>query len=109
MQKSFALGIKEKMIVHAKEGAFCLNKDGEFTKVGSLMIPKELIKGSVGAGDAFCAGCLYAMYNEFSDAEMLAFAAAAAACSLFEANSVDGMKNKQEIEKVAAQYPRRAI
>ena len=101
--------IKEKVIVHAKEGAFCLSKDGTFTKVGSLIIPKEMIKGSVGAGDAFCAGSLYASYNKYSDKEMLEFASGAAACSLFEANSVDGMKNKEEIKKVLAQFERRAI
>ena len=109
MQKSMALGVKEKIIVHAKEGAFCLNKDGAFTKMGSLILPEEWIKGSVGAGDAFCAGCLYGVYNDFSDEEMLGFASAAAACSLFASNSVDGMKNKQEIEKIAAQYKKRAI
>lgn len=109
MWKCLDYGVREKVIVHAKECAFCLNKDGNFTSVGSLIIPKELIKGSVGAGDAFCAGSLYAIYNDYSDNEILEFASGAAACSLFEANSVDGMREKNEIEKIIKRFKRRAI
>ena len=106
MKKSMARGVREKVVIHAKEAGFCLSSDGTFTKLGSLKIPKELIAGSVGAGDAFCAGCLYAIYNGYSDEEMLRFASAAAACNLFSENSVDGMRSRKEIEKVEAQYER---
>ena len=109
MEKAMQAGVKEKVIVHAKEAGFCLDKDGTFTKVGSLKIPAELIKGSVGAGDAFCAGCLYGIYNELPDEEMLKFASAAAACNLFSENSVDGMRNKKEIKKLAERFDRREI
>lgn len=109
MQKTMAGGVKEKVVIHAKEAGFCLSADGTFTKLGSLKIPKELIEGSVGAGDAFCAGCLHAICNDFSDEEMLNFASAAAACNLFSENSVDGMRNKKEILKIAEQYERYSI
>lgn len=109
MEKAMAAGVKEKVIVHAKEAGFCLSADGTFTKIGSLKIPSELIKGSVGAGDAFCAGCLYGIYNELPDEETLKFASAAAACNLFSENSVDGMKNKKEIKKLAERFTRREI
>ena len=109
MEKTMACGVSEKVIVHLKEGGFCLNANGEFTKIGSLKIPSEEIRGSVGAGDAFCAGCLYAIYHDYSDEEMLRFASAAAACNLFAENSVDGMRPKKEIEKLAEQYERRSI
>ena len=71
-----------------------------------MKIPKEEIKGSVGAGDAFCAGCLYGLYNHYSDKQILEFASAAAACNLFAANSVDGMKNKREILQMSETYQR---
>lgn len=109
MEKTLAAGVKEKVIVHAKEAGYCLNANGEFTKIGSLKIPSELIKGSVGAGDAFCAGCLYGIYNGYSDAETLEFASAAAACNLFAENSVDGMKSKKEIKKLAERFERRPV
>ena len=72
-------------------------------------MPAELIEGSVGAGDAFCAGCLYGIYNGYSDPEILEFGSASAACSLFSDNSVDGMKNKKEIRKLSESYERREI
>jgi len=98
-------GVKEKVIVHAKEMGICLDvKSGVFTISNSLNIPKELIKGSVGAGDAFCAGALYGIYNNYSDSKMLLFAAAAAATSLFADNSTDGMQSKTEIEKLIKKY-----
>lgn len=109
MEKTMEKGVNEKIIIHAKEACFCLDKSGEFTKLGSLKLPHELIAGSVGAGDAFCAGCLYGIYNGFSDMEILEFASAAAACSLFSENSVDGMKNKKEIRKIAETYDRREV
>ena len=109
MIKAMEKGVNEKVIIHAKEACFCLDKSGEFTKLGSLKIPHELIAGSVGAGDAFCAGCLYGIYNGFNDMEILEFASASAACSLFAENSVDGMKNKKEIRKIAESYERREV
>ena len=109
MEKTMAAGVREKVIIHAKEACFCLDKSGEFTKLGSLKIPKELIAGSVGAGEAICAGSLYGIYNGYSDMEILKFASESAACSLFADNSVDGMKNKKEIMKLGEKYERREV
>jgi len=109
MEKTMAAGVHEKVIIHSKEACFCLDKSGEFTKLGSLKVPPELIAGSVGAGDAFCAGSLYGIYNGYSDKEILEFASMSAACSLFAENSVDGMKNKKEICKIFENYERKEI
>ena len=109
MEKTMAAGVHEKVIIHSKEACFCLDKSGEFTKLGSLKVPPNLIAGSVGAGDAFCAGSLYGIYNRYSDKEILEFASMSAACSLFSDNSVDGMKNKKEIRKIFENYERKEI
>lgn len=105
MELMAAAGVKDKVIVHCKNAGFCLNaQTGEFTVVPSLNIPEAEIKGSVGAGDAFCAGSLYGIYNNYDDKRLLEFAAAAAACNLFAENSVDGMRSKGEIEKLHERY-----
>lgn len=109
MQKMMEAGVGEKVVVHSKEAGYCLNKNDEFFKVGSLVIPKEKIKGSVGAGDAFCAGCLYALYHDYPEEEMLKFASMTAGCSLFAENSVDGMRSKAEVEKIMSAFARRDI
>jgi sugar/nucleoside kinase (ribokinase family) len=97
MQKCIDAGVQEKVVVHCKEACFLLDRKGNFTQVPSLRISPEEIKGTVGAGDAFCAGCLYGIYHNYTDTQILEFASAAAACNLLEANAVDGMKTRNEI------------
>ena len=105
MQNMANAGVRDKVVVHCREACFCLDcTSGAFTEVKSFDIPRELIKGRVGAGDAFCAGCLYALYSGFSDRDMLEFATGCASCNLFEANSVDGMRPKNEILKLIEEY-----
>ena len=101
MRRMAACGVRRKVIVHSKEMGCCLDvATGEFTEVPALPIPKSEIRGSCGAGDAFCAGCLYGLYTEMPDRELLEFAAGAAACSLFAENAVDGMRSKAEIMRM---------
>ena len=103
-------GVSEKVIVHCKSCGFCLDvPTGTFTAVPSLEIPGNLIRGSVGAGDAFCAGSLYAIYNNFDDTRLLEFASAAAAANLFSENSVDGMMPRAELEALMTKYPRKTL
>lgn len=110
MEEMVAAGVQDKVIIHSKRISFILDaKSGAFAEVPSLLIPEEEIKGSVGAGDAFCAGCLYGLYHNFGDKQLLEFASAAAACSLFSANSVDGMRSKTEIMALSSRYARQAV
>jgi len=109
MTRTMACGVGEKVIVHSKEAGFCLSAGGQWTAVPSLQIPPEEIKGSVGAGDAYCAGCLYGIYNQYSDKGMLEFASAAAACNLFAENAVDGMRSREEILHGMHSYPRQNL
>ncbi len=106
MERVMDCGVAEKVIVHSKECGFCLSCDGQWTVVPSLAIPVNQIKGSVGAGDAYCAGCLYSIYHQYPDREMLEFASAAAACNLFAENAVDGMCSRQEILQLMKTTPR---
>lgn len=107
MMRMVECGVKDKVIVHAKEISFLLDaRTGEFCEVHSLKIPADRIKGSVGAGDAFCAGCLYGIFNGYENTQMLEFASAVAASNLFAANSVDGILSKNEILQIANEYER---
>ena len=107
MIKMAECGVKDKVIVHTKTVSFVYDVRSEsFTRATSLKIPKEEIRGSVGAGDAFCAGCLYGLFNSYGDKQLLEFASAAAACNLFSANSVDGMRQRNEIIAMNEKYER---
>ncbi|MBR3300078.1 MAG: carbohydrate kinase family protein [Clostridia bacterium] len=106
-RKIMELGVREKVVIHAPEGASILNKDGEFTFLGSFILPKGYIKCSVGAGDSFAAGTLYGIYNDFSDKDILNIASAAAAASLSCSDSISGMLPLEELNLFSKKYERR--
>ncbi len=108
-EKLLSHGVRERVIIHAPEAGFILNSNGDFTVVPSLDLPDGYIKGSVGAGDAFCAGCLYGIYNGYSDRYILEFASGAAAMSLCREDSVSGMRSAAEIEALIAKLPRKVL
>lgn len=109
-QKMAACGVREKVIIHCKQAGFCYDVQSQsFTVVPSLLLDPQQIRGSVGAGDAFCAGCLYALYKGWDDEKMLAFASGAAACNLFADNAVDGMRSHEEIWKLIHSCQRRTL
>ncbi|MCI8632938.1 MAG: carbohydrate kinase family protein [Lachnospiraceae bacterium] len=110
MEKMAESGVGRKVVVHSKEAGLCLDvPTGAFTLVPSLDLPADQIAGSVGAGDAFCAGCLYGLWKGYGDEELLVYASAAAACNLSAENAVDGLRSVQEIWQMASAYPRREI
>ncbi|MBQ7334859.1 MAG: helix-turn-helix domain-containing protein [Clostridia bacterium] len=97
MEIILSKGVKQKVILHCPEAGFCLDADGSFTVVPSIRLEKGYIKGSVGAGDAFCAGCLYGIYQGMGDQKMLEFASGTACCNLAAEDSVSGMKDRDAI------------
>lgn len=99
-----AKGVHERVAIHAPEASCAMDVDGAFTFVPSLKLPDGYIKGTVGAGDAFCAGMLYSLYREYDTEYSLKIAAGAAASNLSALNSVDGMKSLAEIRRIIEQY-----
>lgn len=103
----FACGVGRAVILHCPEVGMIRRRGAETVILPSLDLPNGFIKGSVGAGDAFCAACLYAIMQGYDDHHLLSFASAAAACNLTAADAVSGMRPSAKIEQLAAAYPRR--
>lgn len=104
MLKSF--GVKDWVIIHTPESSF--GYDGSmFLSVPSLLIEKSLIKGTVGAGDAYLSGVLYAAHNDKSLKEAMELGTATAAASLFESDSVSGMKSYKELLTLYSTFEKR--
>lgn len=99
-------GVKEKVIIHKPDQAVCASKEGE-TVVGSYILPEGYIKGTTGAGDAFCAGALIGIYNGWTDKKILEFASASAVMALGTAGATDGLRTEAEIRKFCQQFDRR--
>lgn len=104
--KLLDLGVKDLVVIHAPEGGWAMDQKGRFYEVSSLSLPEGYIKGSVGAGDAFCAGMLYSIYKEYPIEEGLRIACGAAAANLSRSDSVSGMRSIEEIKKLYALYSR---
>lgn len=109
MEQILAHGVSERVIIHCPEAGFILNSEKVFTCVPSLVARPGYIKGTVGAGDAFCAGSLYGIYNNYSDEQILEFASGAAMCNLSAQDSVSGMRSKEYIEKLIEQSQKNTL
>ena len=101
-QKIMSYGIGERVIIHMPALSVCLSKNGTYTTLPSYDLPKGFIQGTTGAGDAFCAGALLAIYLGKSDEEILAIASKAAVGALSAADAVSGMKSLSELDALCA-------
>ena len=105
----FELGVSEQVVVHRPEMGISMDKDGSFIQVPSLELPSGWIKGSVGAGDAFCAGVLYALLKGFDAEYALRLASCAAAMNLSSPDSIGGARSLAETMELEKRFPRQSI
>ena len=90
------LGVSTWAVIHSPEGGFGLDENNAYVEVPSLKLPRGYIKGSVGAGDAFCSGVLYAAWKGLPLAQAIELGTACAACSLSQPGATEGMRSCAE-------------
>lgn len=93
-----AAGVRQRVVIHCPEGAWGQTPGEQGLWVPSRQLEPDEIIGSVGAGDAFCAGFLYGCHEAWSLPESIALAHACARASLLAANAIDGAKTLVELE-----------
>ncbi|MBQ5794581.1 MAG: carbohydrate kinase family protein [Kiritimatiellae bacterium] len=104
----FELGVGERVVVHRPETGVTMGRGGDFVEVPSLELPSGWIKGSVGAGDAFCAGILYSLLKGTDPEYALRLASCAAAMNLASSDSTGGAKSLAETMELEKLFQRRA-
>lgn len=104
LRKMKELGVSTWAVIHCPEGGYGLDEKNHFVTVRSLKLPEGYIKGTVGAGDAFCAGVLYGAEKGWGLAESVRLGTCAAAASLSEAGATEGMRPAAEVLKLAELY-----
>ncbi len=97
-------GVHDRVVIHCPEYGFVMTKDGVFTHLKSLSLPKGYIKGSVGAGDSFCAGVLLGLLKGYSDTDCLRLARAAAAANLSASDSLSGLRDEKTVMQLETLY-----
>lgn len=102
-----AAGVREQAVVHCPDAGASLDRHGDFARVGSLKLPQGWIKGSVGAGDAFCAGTLYAIMKGMDAEQALRLGSCAAATNLSVTDSISGAKSYAETIALDSEFARR--
>ena len=88
-------GVSQWSVIHCPEGGYGLDHRGVYAESPAIDIPHDSIKRKVGAGDAFCAGVLYAAYQKESLKEALEWGNTAAASLLtggIAAENVEGLR-----------------
>lgn len=98
------LGVRERVVIHMPERGVTLTRGGEAVSRPSLDIPRGLIRGKTGAGDAYCAGVLTGIYRGAADAEILELGALAAIGALTHVGAVEGVKTENELRELVARF-----
>lgn len=98
------MGVSAWVVIHCPEAGFGMDEKDVFYEVPSLKLPAGYIKGTVGAGDAFCAGILYAAAMGKDMGWALKFGACTAAASLRAVGASEGVSSAEEIEKLYEIY-----
>ncbi len=107
-QKLKAYGVSERVIIHTPEMGVCVSEKG-VECVPSYALPENFIVGTTGAGDAFCAGALFGIYQNKTDKEILEFASAVAVAALSSADAISGLREEKEIQELCKGFKRKEI
>lgn len=99
-------GVNSLAVIHFPEGAIAVDKNGKTTFMGSFKIVNSEIKGTVGAGDAFCAGVLYGLHQDLDIEETLKIAHASAYFNLKNPTSTGGAVSIKNIYKFLSDNPK---
>lgn len=105
LKKLKELGVKEWAVIHCPELGCGMDESGNYLVCTSLRLPMDYIKGTVGAGDAFCAGVLYAACKGTGLNEALHLGTCAAAASLSQPGASDGVGTVEEVMRLEKLYP----
>ncbi|HYE30231.1 MAG TPA: carbohydrate kinase family protein [Methylomirabilota bacterium] len=97
-------GVRDVVIIHFPEGGFARTRKGDDYWQSSLNLPAKYIKGTAGAGDAFCAGALFGLHEGWELQDCLMTAVCAAAASLAHPTCTEGMMPLAQTQALAKKY-----
>lgn len=101
-QKVLNLGSMSLVVVHYPAGAICVCRDGQVYETTSVPVDAASIVNSVGAGDAFAAGMLYGLHENWSVDASLQLAHAVAAASLQSRTTVGSVGSVEHCLQLAS-------
>jgi sugar/nucleoside kinase (ribokinase family) len=103
-RRLIADGVKQWVVIHFPEGSYARDAKGNDLWQPSLKLPKDWIAGAAGAGDAFAAGTIYGLHEEWPMNKSLELGVATAAASLADPSCTAGVKSRQECLALAEKF-----
>jgi sugar/nucleoside kinase (ribokinase family) len=100
------LGVKDWVVIHSPEGSFGFDGSNIYS-IPSLLLDKKVIKGTVGAGDAYVSGVLYGALKGLDLPSSMKLGTASAASSLFEEDSTSGIKCYEQLINMYEEFPKK--
>lgn len=97
-------GASELIVIHFPEGAFARTRKGEDVWQSAVKLPKKFIQGTAGAGDAFCAGVLLGLHEQWDLKRCLEFGVCTAAASLADPTCTGGMLTIDKCLELGKKY-----
>ena len=97
-------GVRELVVIHFPEGAFARTRKGEDVWQPSIRLPAEYIRGTAGAGDAFCAGALLGLHEGWELQRALLTGVCLAAASLSDPTCTRGVKGLNSSMALAKKF-----
>ena len=86
------LGVRDLVVIHFPEGGFARTRKGEDFWRSSVNLPDKQIQGTAGAGDAFAAGMLLGLHEQWELPRSLETAVCLAAACLSHPTCTGGIK-----------------
>lgn len=98
-QALLGLGVRRGVVIHFVEGAVAAAGEAEdaaqpalkILRQGSVQLPPDFVQGATGAGDAFAAGFIYGLHEDFPLSVCLRQAVSAAALCLSDPTTSEGL------------------
>lgn len=101
-------GAMDLVVVHFPAGCVAATRAGERLACASLLVPQAAIKGANGAGDAFAAGVLYGLHEDWPVLRCLELGQCAAASALRSISTTEAVGSVAECLALVAQWGWRA-
>ncbi len=90
------MGVRKWIIFHFPAGAVAFNREGHYHFQPCVLFPQNLVRGTVGAGDAFAAGVLAGIHEDWPMEAALKSGVCVAASSLLAPDASNGIMSWDE-------------
>lgn len=98
------MGVIKWVFLHYQHGVLAMNSKKETIYQPGIQLPDEAIKGTVGAGDAFAAGLLLGIHEDFGIKKSVELGVCAAASCLSSPTCSDGITSYKDCLSIAEKY-----